>query len=112
MDSEYDYDPVWKRFLELGFVVNLSSDSLSEADRLAELGVAPVVTVLVPGTPRHQKTPAGRQVIACPAQVMDTTCAKCKLCALPKRKAIVGFYAHGFRKNRVHLKLVGGIVGN
>jgi DNA invertase Pin-like site-specific DNA recombinase len=52
-----------------GFTVSLSADTLGEADKLAALNIAPVVTVLtVPiGTRAAQTTPAGRKVAICPA---------------------------------------------
>ena len=81
----------------LGFTVNLSADDLRQADRLAELRIGPVAVVLPKDHgPRASRTPAGRKVVVCPAQVTKgMTCAACELCALSSRKAIVGFLAHG-----------------
>jgi hypothetical protein len=88
-----------------GFTVNLSADSLAQADALAETGAGPVVVVVPSFTPDEGlRTPAGRKVIVCPAQKIDgrdTTCATCRLCAIPTRKAIVGFRAHGVSLARV-----------
>jgi hypothetical protein len=84
-----------------GFVVNLSADSLAEADRLADLEVAPVAVVMRHDAGPHEKTPAGRHVVLCPAETHGLTCAECELCAQPKRKAIIGFRAHGQLKARV-----------
>lgn len=80
---------------ENGLTVNVSAETLEQADAYADLGVAPVVTLLpVDGT--NTRTPAGRDVLVCPAVVNERmTCAKCGLCAVPTRKAIVGFPAHG-----------------
>lgn len=80
-----------------GFVVNLSADSLAEADRLAELGAGPVAVVIPSGTlDRSLRTPAGRKVVVCPAQTdAHLTCAQCALCAVPGRKSIIAFRAHG-----------------
>lgn len=82
---------------EMGFTINLSADTVEEADRLAALGVAPVVTLLPRGVvPRE--TPAGRKITRCPAQTVEyMTCAVCKLCQDPKRETIVGFVSHGAR---------------
>lgn len=78
-----------------GFTVNLSADSLAEADELADLGIAPVVVVVARDAANHE-TPKGRKVVICPAQVSDTvTCKTCGLCAKADRKSIVGFQAHG-----------------
>lgn len=85
-----------------GFVVNLSADSLSEADQMVALGVGPVVTVLPADTTKPLKTPAGHHVAVCPASVRDDiTCASCGVCAVPHRKAIIGFPAHGVRAKQV-----------
>lgn len=94
-----------------GFTVNLSADSLAEADELANLNIAPVVVVIPTDSPRHMKTPEGRSVIACPAEEKDELgrpliqCNRCQLCA-KDRKAIVAFRAHGTKKKAVNEKLV------
>jgi hypothetical protein len=107
--------------LEAGFTVNLSADSRAHADRLADLGIAPVVTVLArayarravrhrfkrqrdewaetigdwrdrtASLPRH--TPAGRRIAICPATYSDATCKTCGACA-HVRDAVIGFPAH------------------
>lgn len=79
-----------------GFTVNLSADDLRQADRLAGYGVGPVAVVLPEDAPeRATRTPQGRTVVVCPAERGLLTCASCELCALPGRRAIVGFRAHG-----------------
>lgn len=99
-----------------GFTVNLSGNSLSHADELAELAIAPVVTVLPIEYARKAKgdtwlesvddykartahlpktTPAGRAMAVCPATYRDTNCRDCGLCQSRARKVIVGFPAHG-----------------
>jgi hypothetical protein len=81
---------------DLGFTVNLSADDLRQADRLASFGVGPVAAVLPSSTPDEGTyTAEGRKVIVCPAERGPITCRECKLCALPHRRAIVGFRAHG-----------------
>ena len=83
-----------------GFTINLSGNGLGHADRLAELAIAPVVTLLPSDTPKHHavyKTPAGRTVIPCPKHYRDIQCKDCKLCAVTDRKTIVGFPGHGAR---------------
>lgn len=81
-----------------GLTINLSANSLSEADRLASLGIGPVVAVLPSsweGRTRGE-TPEGRRVTVCPAQTTDgVTCATCGLCAVTTRRAIIGFLPHG-----------------
>jgi hypothetical protein len=108
-----------------GFTINLSGNNLTHADELADMAIAPVVTVLPIEYARReqrigkavqwaesldeyrarvaalpQETPAGRAVRACPATYLDTDCANCGLCARQNRKVIVGFPAHGSAKTK------------
>jgi hypothetical protein len=108
--------------VKAGFTVNLSANNPAHADRLAELGIAPVVTVLArayarkalrhrfkrrrdewaetisewrdrtASLPRH--TPAGRRIAICPATYSNATCKTCGACARV-RDAVIGFPAHG-----------------
>ena len=108
--------------IEAGFTINLSADNPAHADRLAELGIAPVVTVLgrdyarravrhrfkrhrdewaetigewrdrTAELPRY--TPAGRRIAICPAVYSGATCKTCGACARV-RDAVIGFPAHG-----------------
>lgn len=88
---------------ENGFTINLSADSPAEADRLVDLAIGPVTTLLPHDAPdRGVKTPAGRRVTVCPAETAaGLTCRECQLCALPTRKTIVGFRAHGNYRRHV-----------
>jgi hypothetical protein len=86
-----------------GFTVNLSGNNPSHADTLADLAIAPVVTVLPDSIHGNMKlhTPAGRRIVVCPATYRDdVTCASCRLCAAATRKVIVGFPAHGASHKR------------
>jgi hypothetical protein len=110
-----------------GFAINLSANSPADADALAALGVAPVVTVLpidyerrnakgewtetvaeyrerVADLPTH--TPAGRRIAVCPAVTADTDCARCGACARIDRAAVIGFPAHGAGKKRAAARVV------
>lgn len=87
-----------------GFTINLSADSLEQADSLFQDGegddvtvAGPVVVVLPEDAPDEGvRTPAGRRVVICPAQTAaQLTCATCELCSHPFRRSIVGFRAHG-----------------
>jgi hypothetical protein len=78
-----------------GFTVNLSADTLAQADARADLGAGPVVVVLPLDAPHKLRTPAGRHVVVCPAESKGLDCKRCGLCAVSSRKAIVGFRAHG-----------------
>lgn len=88
-----------------GFAINLSADSIEEADRLADLGIGPVVCVLPSTATKNCKTPAGRTVVVCPATQQDfVTCSTCQLC-YHQRETIVGFPAHGSRLKRIDIRL-------
>lgn len=78
-----------------GFVVNLSADSLAQADELAALACAPVVVTVPVGEQLPARSAGGRKLVPCPAQTHARTCAECQLCARPHRKSIVVFRAHG-----------------
>jgi hypothetical protein len=108
--------------VKAGFTVNLSANNPAHADRLAELGIAPVVTVLARAYARKavrhrfkrrrdewaetisewrdrtaslpRYTPAGRRIAICPATYSDATCKSCGACA-NTRDAVIGFPAHG-----------------
>jgi len=85
----------------LGFTVNLSAETLVQADAYADLGIAPVVVVLPQGVTKPTRTPAGRQVIVCPASTGNSDCLNCGICQERNRVAIVGFPAHGSGAGRV-----------
>jgi hypothetical protein len=106
-----------------GFRINISADSLGEADELAELNIAPVVVVVPSDAPKKMRTPQGRHVIVCPAEmpkpkrrtkaemgkprpklVPTIQCSQCQLCA-KERRAIVAFRSHGTRMNKVNVML-------
>jgi hypothetical protein len=106
----------------VGFIINLSANNPAEADALADLAIAPVVTILAHDyarrairhraktradewaetiaewrdriTPLSRHTPAGRRIAICPATYTRATCKSCGACASP-RDAVIGFPAHG-----------------
>ena len=88
-----------------GFTVNVSCDSLEQAD--SEAGKGNPLVVVLPmlekgqSEPKVTHTPAGMRVVTCPAQWRETSCADCQLCALPKRAFAIGFRAHGASRRRV-----------
>jgi hypothetical protein len=86
-----------------GFTVNLSGNNPTHADKLADMGIGPVVTVL-PGTVQgnvNLSTPAGRRIVVCPATYReDVSCASCGLCSRANRKTVVGFPVHGTSHKR------------
>ena len=108
--------------VKAGFTINLSADNPAHAYSLAELGLAPVVTVLARAYARRavrhrfkrrpdqwaetisdwrdrtaslpRYSPAGRRIAICPATYSDATCKSCGACARV-RDAVIGFPAHG-----------------
>lgn len=95
---------------ENGFTVNLSADTLEEADQFINTKIGPVVVVLPHTVHGNQKitTPEGNVVVVCPATYRDdVSCKDCQLCAVKTRKTIVGFPAHGPAKKRVLITVNG-----
>ncbi len=111
-----------------GFAVNLSADNLAEVDTLADLAIAPVVSLVSIEYQRKEErnpkgkmefveslsdykermltlphtSPNGRVGKVCPATYLDDkTCANCKLCAVIDRNCFVMFPGHGARKKNV-----------
>lgn len=80
---------------EMGLTVSLSGNSVDHADALAYTKL-PVVAILPRDKLANFKSPAGNQVVVCPATVReDISCATCQLCFQRERGTIVGFPAHG-----------------
>lgn len=91
----------------MGFTVNVSCESVEQADHVMTTYNLPAVAV-VPSSEsrRFYQTESGRKVIVCPATIHDkVTCSTCGICQNAKRGAIVAFPAHGVAK-----KTVNGIV--
>jgi hypothetical protein len=85
---------------ENGFTINLSADTLEEADELAKTNCAPVTVVVPSHITENTTTPEGRKVVICPARIRDNiNCSNCGLCAR-QRSAIVAFPALGPAKAR------------
>ena len=91
-----------------GMTINWSAETLEQADRLAETRSGPVVVVLPAYTAdmpagTRLRTPGGRSVVVCPATQTGSrvTCRDCKACAVPERKSIIGFPAHGAQRKVV-----------
>ena len=85
----------------LGFTVNVSANNLEHADKLCDLNIAPVATVLPIDQTTNTVTPKGRKVVVCPATFKDdVSCSSCMLCEKRDRNIIVGFPAHGTSKKK------------
>jgi hypothetical protein len=124
LDGEHPAAASNRRFIaeaiEGGLLLNLSANNPSHADALANLDLAPVVTILPKAYARRHRslgrgkrewtetiseyrdriailpthTPAGRRLAVCPATYTHTTCQSCGACA-KAREAVIGFPAHG-----------------
>ncbi len=84
------------RALARTVAVNLSANSLTEADEYRATGL-PVVVAVPSGHAERSKTPAGLRVLVCPEQTgRVANCSACMLCAdtSPKRP-VIAFRAHG-----------------
>jgi hypothetical protein len=125
----YTHKPLSKRNKRIlkeaaknGFQVNLSADSLKEADELAKKAEMPVVVVLpeeygratnkgewsedlssyrarMTGLPTT--TPGGQKIAVCPATYTDVTCGECLVCATKRKDVVVGFPAHGSQRKKI-----------
>ena len=85
----------------LGFTVNVSANNLDHADKLCDMDIAPVATVLPIDQTTNTVTPKGRKVVVCPATFKDdVSCSSCMLCEKRDRNIIVGFPAHGTSKKK------------
>jgi hypothetical protein len=83
-----------------GFTINLSANGLNHADDLADLGIAPVVSILPENQSENTTTPKGRKVVVCPNYTHNVQCMDCGLCQRSDRSVIVGFPAHGISKKK------------
>jgi hypothetical protein len=86
--------PILKRANSQGFTVNVSTESLHDADAAVALGL-PAVAVVRNDQPTPTHTPRGVRVVVCPAQEREVSCAECGLCAQAERTCVVAFKAHG-----------------
>lgn len=96
-----------------GFTINLSANNLEHADQLKSLNIGPVVTILPIDAEKVTLTPAGNQVVICPAvQNANITCATCAVCQVATRRTIIGFPVHGTGKKKAqkvfHIKAIKG----
>lgn len=88
---------------QLGFTINISCDTVSEAISEYNLGYHAVTTILPIDAPNVDRT-HGVPIVACPAEKTDrVTCSTCAMCYKPDRKYIIGFRAHGTRKHQADI---------
>jgi hypothetical protein len=99
--------------------INLSCDRLKEVDKAMERGFDAVVTIPSDANEKGRvtMTPEGRRVVHCPATWGNVSCgggegkkacgSGSPLCARKDRGYAVGFPAHGNRKKKVDLAILG-----
>jgi hypothetical protein len=85
-----------------GFTINLSANSLTQADEFLKLKIGPVVVVVNSEERANFKTPGGNRVVICPNVITGIQCKDCKACQIASRRVIIGFPAHGQRKRMVN----------
>lgn len=106
-----------RRINDGGFTLNMSANTLEHADQLSALDCGPVVVTLAANNWTHDKktgefsgarsvkTPEGRTVSVCPAQLHeDITCESCGgICqSRSKNRSIIGFISHGCGAKKVN----------
>ena len=90
-----------KKANQEGFTINLSAETLSQADEYFSMNVAPVVTLLPIVADKVTYTPNGVRVVKCPATYNDSiNCLQCAICQKPSRNYIIGFPAHGTSRKK------------
>lgn len=92
-----------------GFTINISCDTLAEADRVhKQFPDLPQAVVLPSMTEVHSLyTRQGTHVVVCPATYRDDmNCARCGVCQEGREnRAVIGFPAHGTKKRVIDIKL-------
>lgn len=90
-----------------GFTVNVSCDTLAQADHVRETVRAPVAVVLRSDETRKSfYTEAGHKVVVCPTYYQNTNCMRCGICQdNSEERCIVGFPAHGPKRKVINLRL-------
>lgn len=106
MTSQHNLDCVQSANQE-GFTVNLSANTLQEADQLLDSTGLPVVVLMSLSTEwangKSCLTPQGRTVVRCPVEYRDTSCMDCGMCAHNDREFVVGFTVHGSKKRQANV---------
>ncbi len=94
-----------------GFAVNVSTERVEDVDRMFDLGIAGIVTILPLDDRRPvRRTPAGRPVVLCLHYRFGYSCARCGLCARGARRFAIGLPVCGSppRRAKVQKVLFGG----
>ena len=85
---------------EKGFTINISAEDIEQAVKINKVSSAPVVVTVPHDYRKDTHTVDGEVIVTCPAEYKDVQCTDCKMCAIPDRKTIIAFHAHGSRKEK------------
>ena len=87
----------------LGLHINLSCDSLEQADAAIAAGLHAVTVLPSDETRIAFDTAGGNRVVACPHERAGVTCRQCQLCWDRPAHVVIGFVAHGSGKRKADL---------
>lgn len=83
-----------------GFTINQSCDRVEQLDEHKDI---PKVILLAPDEKRKSLMINGHLVVTCPFAIRKTQCVNCELCAVADRGFVIGFPAHGGKKNQIDI---------
>jgi len=89
--------------------INLSADTIKEADDYMTLGLQ-VVTLVPLNYPKLSLSPKGNKIVVCPQQTGKTeNCHRCgnynPLCLRKDRNFIIGFYPHAHATKSINIRI-------
>ena len=89
-----------------GLTINVSADSLEQAEVYFSLGL-PTVVVVAENFPKDSVVD-GVRVVVCPNQSTPSkpTCLQCQMCQKPDRDYVIGFRAHGTKKRKIKVSQI------
>lgn len=83
-------------------VVNASVDNIADLDRARNATDFPLTVILPESEDRRHFKHGSHTIVVCPQQYDSRiTCDNCRMCAVPKRKSVIGFKSHGSLKAKV-----------
>ena len=104
--SLYNNSKIINSMNNAGFTVNLSGNNTAHAIALKKEYTSPVVTVVKSDHFENRKNSYKKNsvhFVRCPADYNEkVNCKSCKLCAVPQRKSVICFPAHGTGKKRIN----------
>ena len=90
-----------KKAVDNGFTVNVSADTVEEAEEAYNAGL-PAVILVPENHPEKSETLNGTKVVVCMEQTeRKSDCKSCQICFQKNRRFLIGFRAHGASKNKI-----------